>query len=241
MVLLLLVAFATAGSFAFIYAIRRTRLSQRDVRCPIVLPPSSLALEKPGANFLGRPTSWLAVKGRNLRAVQTALRLRKIEPCSWVEGLAGEKQFFIAPPVNGWILVFGTGLPDPGDDVDKCFHLLVNLSRAAGQVHFFVANRALAHHAWVRAEDGRIKRAYAWAGKTLWNQGEPTGLEKELGLRCFDYTEPGSSGIFETADCIGTNVDRVPMLAARWSLDPASVDQAILDQACGIAGELSRR
>ncbi len=240
-VLLLLVALATAGSFAFVYALRRARRISRYIPAPIMLPPSSFVSDRPVTNFLSRPTSWLAVKGRNLRAVQAALRLRRIEPCSWVEGLAGEKQFFIAPPVNGWILVFGTGLPDPSDDVDKCFHFILRLSRAAGQVQFFVANRALQHHAWVRAEDGRIKRAYAWAGKTLWKQGARTDAEKQLDLRCFDYAEPGSSGIFEAADSISTTVDRVPMLAARWSLDPASVDQAILDQACGIAGERSRR
>src|SRR5215831_10087645 len=224
-VLLLLVAFATTGSFAFVYAIRRARKARRKGFAPIVLPPSPIAFEKPQTNFLSRPTSWLAVKGRHVQVVQAALGLRRIEPCSWIEGLAGEKEFFIAPPFHGWILVFGRGLPDPSDDVDKCFHFLVKLSREAGHVQFFVANRVLQHHAWVRAEDGRIKRAYAWAGRTLWKQGQRTTAEKELELRCFDYTEPGSSGIFESADSVATSVDRVPLLAARWSIDPASIDQ----------------
>jgi hypothetical protein len=240
-VLLLLVALATGGSFAFVYAIRRGRRAHPGVERAIVLPHSSICFEKSGSNFLSRPTSWLAVKGRNLRAVQTALGLQKTEPCSWIEGLAGEKQFFIAPPVDGWILVFGTGLPDPSDDVDQCFHFVSRLSRAVGHVQFFVANRALQHHAWVRAQEGHVKRAYAWAGKTLWKQGERTSAERELHVRCFDYSEAGVSGIFENADAISTNVDRVPALAARWSLDPASIDQRILDQACGIAGEPSRR
>jgi hypothetical protein len=240
-VLLLLVAFATASSFAFVYAIRRARGARWNTQPTIVLPPSPLSFDKSATNFLNRPTSWLAVKGRHVQAVQAALGLRKIKPCSWIEGLAGEQQFFIAPPLNGWILVFGTGLPDPSDDVDKCFHFLARLSREAGHVQFFVANRALQHHGWVRAEDGRIKRAYAWAGKTLWKQGQRTPAEKELDMRCFDYTEAGSPGIFENADSVSTNVDRVPLLAARWSLDPASVNQEILDQACGIVGEPSRR
>jgi hypothetical protein len=33
----------------------------------------------------------------------------------------------------------------------------------------------------------------------------------------------------------------VPLLAARWSFDPASVDQRLLEQAPGIAGEAPRR
>ena len=45
------------------------------------------------------------------------------------------------------------------------------LSRKIGQVQFFSVNRAVNHHAWVQAEAGVIQRAYAWAGRTFWNQG----------------------------------------------------------------------
>ena len=40
---------------------------------------------------------------------------------------------------------------------------------------------------------------------------------------------------------ITTNVDKVPLLAARWSLDPACIDERLLDQERGIAGEPLRR
>ena len=30
-------------------------------------------------------------------------------------------EFFISPRVNGWVIVTGPGLPNPGDDVDACF------------------------------------------------------------------------------------------------------------------------
>src|SRR5258707_4754138 len=54
--------------------------------------------------FISRPSSWLAIKSRNLRAVQSALGLHNAKPCSWLEGFAGDAKLFIAPPVKGLII-----------------------------------------------------------------------------------------------------------------------------------------
>src|SRR5205085_10092658 len=171
-----------------IHFLRSGRLArQREMRRGTSLPRSR--------NFyspiFSAPTRWLAIRSYNPQAVQAALGLLKPRPCSWEEGLtaAQAKKLFISPPVDGWILVMGSGLPEPAHDVDQCFHFLLALSKKLGCVQFFSANRALHHHAWVRAEQGRIQRAYAWAGKTLWNQGRVTKAETELRMRCFDYAE----------------------------------------------------
>ncbi len=123
--------------------------------------------------------------------MQSALALHNPKPCLWSEGLSGdgEQKLFVSPPVSGWILVIGPALPDPSDDVDVCFRFLLELSRKVGQVQFFNANSMLNEHAWVRADAGRIVRGYAWAGKTLWNQGAATQAERDLGMKCYDYTE----------------------------------------------------
>jgi hypothetical protein len=42
-------------------------------------------------------------------------------------------------------------------------------------------------------------------------------------------------------DAIAANVERVPLLAARWSLDPAAIDEVFLERERGIAGEPPRR
>jgi hypothetical protein len=191
------------------------------------------------ASVLDRPQTWLAVRGRNLLAVQLALGLHNPKPCTWMEGLAGEQKLFIAPAVKGWILVIGSGLPEPNDDIDTCFRFIVELSRKLGHVQFFNSNRVLGHHAWVQAHSGRIDRAYAWAGKTLWNQGIKTAAELELGLKCFQYFED-SHRAFGEPDTAGINTEKVPMLAARWSLDPAGVDDQLIEQSLGISGEPSR-
>jgi hypothetical protein len=37
------------------------------------------------------------------------------------------------------------------------------------------------------------------------------------------------------------NTEKVPLLAARWSLDPASIDERFLEREHGLAGEPRRR
>lgn len=189
------------------------------------------------------PSRWLAIRSTHLHAVQSALRLHKSKPCSWEEGLtaAHERKLFVSPPIAGWTLVMGASLPDPADDVDRCFLFLLELSRKLGHVQFFTLNRVLNHHAWVQAEQGQILRAYAWAGRTLWNQGRMTRAEVELGMTCLDYTEQADLSDFGASEAAGANTDRVPLLAARWSLDPATIDLRRFRETQGIAGELSRR
>jgi hypothetical protein len=190
--------------------------------------------------FQHRPPAWLAVRSRNLHAVQSALALNNPKPCTWIEGITREQKLFIAPPLNGWILIVGQGLPDPAEDVDACFRFLHGLSRKLGHVQFFTANRVLGHHAWARFEAGRVTRAYTWAGKTLWNQGIKTRAELELGLKCFHYLELPDRPAYGQPDVIAMNTEKVPLLAARWSLDPATIDERLFEHAHGVAGELPR-
>ena len=119
--------------------------------------------------------------------------------------------------------------------MDACFLFLTALSRKLGHVQFFHAEKFTYHHAWARVDDGCVTRAYAWAGGTVWNQGAKTMPEIQLGLKCFAYGES-----FVTKEVAEMNFEKVAALAARWSLDPAAVDEHLLDQASGTAGELSQ-
>jgi hypothetical protein len=187
------------------------------------------------------PCRWLAIRGIHPVAVQAALNLHNPAACSWEEGLAGarEQKLFISPPVGEWVLVVGSGLPDPAEDVDRCFHLLTGVSRKLGEVQFFSLNRALQHHAWARLESGRVVRAYAWAGQVLWNQGEISGAENELLMRCFQYTETSEQTDFSRPAPVSFNAEKVPLLAARWSFDPTVMDERRFNSDQGIVGDLS--
>ncbi len=244
MPVLLLLLFSLAlstGTAMVIFVIRRAQAHRFGGPVSIPIHNNSEAIyQSARKSYLRRPTCWMAIKGRSLIAVQSALKLHNPKPCSWFDGLAGEEKLFIAPPVRGWILVLGSGLPDPSEDVDACFRFVSTLSRKLGHVQLFSLSRILHHHAWVRAERGRIVRAYAWAGKTVWQQGSKTSAEIDLDLVCFEYADPFDRVGFGQSEGVLSNVDKVPLLAARWSLDPAAIDEQFLDQECGIAGEPSR-
>jgi hypothetical protein len=135
------------------------------------------------------------------------------------------------------VLVVGSGLPGPFEDVDECFRFLTELSRKLGQVQFFSASRVVHQHAWALMERGRVFRAYAWSGETLWNQGLLTAAEKELGLCCFEYGS--EQNLFSFKDELAANSERIGQLAARWSLDPAALGSAAWS-GHGIVGGLSQ-
>ncbi len=188
------------------------------------------------------PARWLAVRSSNSMLIQSALGLHNPTPCSWEEGLsaAHEHKLFISPPINGWTLIMGSHLPEPADDVDRCFRFLLELSRKLGHVQFFSVNRPVNHHAWVQADQGVVVRAYAWAGRTLWTQGKPTRAELELHLKCYGYGDGEERIDFGRPDPAAMNTERLPLLAARWSIDPTSIDARMLKENNGIAGQLSR-
>lgn len=188
------------------------------------------------------PARWVAVRSGNPLLIQAALGLHNPMPCTWEEGLsvAQEHKLFISPPINGWILVMGSLLPEPGDDVDRSFRFIVELSRKLGHVQYFSINRPVNHHTWVQADQGAIHRAYSWAGKTLWNQGKLTRAEIELNLKCYGYGEGEERIDYGRPDPAAINTERLPLLAARWSIDPTAIDARMLKENNGIAGQLSR-
>jgi len=185
---------------------------------------------------------WLAIRSNNPQAVQSALNLHNTTLCSWEEGLAEarERKLFITPPIDEWVLVVGPGLPDPSDDVDHCFHFLSKLSRKMGMVQFYSVDRALHHHAWAQVESGRVIRAYAWADHTLWNQGRPTLAELDLRLKCLDYGQAHSRTDFARIDPMAANAEKITSLAARWSVDPTTIDERQFKTDHGITGEMSQ-
>jgi hypothetical protein len=83
-------------------------------------------------------------------------------------------------------------------------------------------------------------RAYAWAGRTLWNEGKTTQAEVDLSMKCYDYTEAPSGPPFGSTETGVNNSDKVHFLAARWSIDPEDIDQRFVEEEWGIVGEPSR-
>jgi hypothetical protein len=175
----------------------------------------------PGQTAAIRPSTWLTIYSADPQTIRALL--------------PEKNGFFISPRNDGWVIVSGPGLPDPGDDVDACHLFLTTLSRELGLVQFFHAEIFSAHHAWARLDTGCVIRAYAWADKTIWNQGTKTMMEESLGLNCPGYGEGFSAGFWAAKENALANVKKIPLLAAHWSLDPK-----ILHRADGITGESPR-
>jgi len=195
---------------------------------------------KPQSSAFDGPCRWLAIRSRSMEAVLSALELDDATPCSWNDGVArfAEHHLFVSPPIRGWILVVGKGLPDPSDEIDHCFHVVRNMSDRLGSVQFFSSNPSVDHHAWVQAEDGIILRAYARAEETQWNQGKMTRAERDIGMTCFDYFDHPRPQTFETGKMSLSNSEKLHSLAGRWSIDPTSIEQATLPPELGFSGNL---
>lgn len=245
--LLLLLLFGAAfgagmALFSLVRWLRRRERGWGDFTSSVEsAPPENAFTVSPLRAFWRRPTCWLAIRSRNLDVVQSALGLDNPKPCSWTEGLSSDRRLFVSPPLQGWILVMGSGLPDPSDDVDACFRFLMELSRRVGHVQLFKADATLMHHAWARVEAGRVVRAYGWAGGTVWNQGMKTHAESELGLKCFGYGEGPRPADWSFNELISANVEKVPLLAARWSLNPSDIDARVMERSRGVTGWPARR
>ncbi len=209
------------------------RLSHHRFLSPATRHARSLLFEQPGR--------WLAIKANSFSEVREALRLDHTAPCSWDEGLseAREQMLFVAPPVDGWVLVVGHSLPDPADDPDRTFHFLRRLSSRIGHVQFFSVNRVVNHHGWAIVDQGEVFRAYAWADEVVWNQGPITAAERELRMRIRPYASGSDRPL--SSDEAGANCDRLTRLAARWGIDPAMVAEEVSGGEGGIVGRIGRR
>ncbi|HEX3718824.1 MAG TPA: hypothetical protein VH595_12720 [Verrucomicrobiae bacterium] len=224
----------------FIYCAWR-RASRLNSKSPANEFPASTApgIESFRSSPFEQPSRWLAVKANNPAVVQAALHLNRPTSCSWEEGLAEARddKLFISPPISGWVLVVGSGLPEPAEDVDFCYRFLTELSRKLGHVQFFSVSRVVNYHCWALVERGHIYRGYAWAGETLWNQGPLTAAERDLGMVCFGYGSEQNP--FAIREVLTANTDSVNQLAARWSVDPCAYSPA-MSNGRGIVGEFSQ-
>lgn len=224
---------------AFICVYRRHARTTRHFREELGLFPWASTSRKRTFHQVA-PQRWLAIRAMPNVSVQAVLGPIAAPCVPWSEALASqqERRLFFSPAVDGWTLVIGAALPDPGKDIDALFHFLRFMSSHLGEVCFFSIDRVLGTHGWVRLNHGRIVRAYVWAGSTLWNEGRIGTEERELGLQTRAYCEQPEPVAFGEISQEIMNLGRILFLARRWSIDPFMASEIILHlEAVGSGGD----
>lgn len=177
----------------------------------------------------GYKCQWLALKAKDTQSVVTALQLRRVTLANWSMGIKGaySNKVFVSPVLGGWVLVIGATLPDAGDarHADKMTPMLKELSKIFEEVQYFGTHRVVEYHAWAKAQQGEIVRAYAYLGETgttLWNEGDRTPEEIELGFSFVNETssEAKDEGYWEREDLRFPSEEDVLAIAGKWSVDP---------------------
>ena len=201
----------------------------------------------------GWRTSWIAVKMAEARLMCADLRLTRTRSCDWEVGLreASQDGIFLTPSIEGWTLVVGLSLPDAA--ADETLPLIVSLSERYGSTQYFGNHRVVDYYAWARAERGRLKRAFAYLGEqgvVLWDRGELTVEEAELGQNFFEPVSAenlANHSVMEPLTGLKKN-QRFPTehdvfrIAYKWSIDPTQIQEYEISGDSGILGyfEISR-
>jgi hypothetical protein len=191
----------------------------------------------------GPKMAWLALETTDTEAVATALGLREAQAATWAEGIdaAQQSSVFVTPPLADWTLAVGTALfpPDRAEAFVK--PLLERLSRQFGDAQYFCTHRDAELHIWARARQGQLVRGYGWLGErglTLWDEGEQTKEERDLGFRFFDGRSPA---VEQAQDKNVTLPDEggVMQLASLWSIDPTTLDAQFKEPVMGLVGSVA--
>lgn len=223
--LYLIIALALAAAVIMVYRAKRNSAS-----------PGSGLLFSDVPDYpqpFGYKCQWIAVKTENTEGVAKHLNLVKIQAANWLTGIEGayEGKFFVSPPVNGWTLVINSFMPDITDPTEQSpLKVIVELSRIFGEAYYFGTHRVVEYHAWAKAMNGELSRAYSYvgeSGETIINQGALTTEELEHGLV---FTE------IEDDDPLLPDEEHVLLMAREWTIDPM-MQQTNLKLGVGFVGE----
>jgi hypothetical protein len=224
---------------------RNSKSSKQEVKESIEI--DYISEEKPIP--FGYKCCWLAIKSTDIEGITSALNLSSIEETNWTKGLEeayeASGKVFVSPALDNWVLVIGISLPDAGGSrrKDSMTPLLVKLSAKFGEVQYFATHRVVDYHAWAKVIDQNIVRAYAYlgeSGSTLWNVGELTEEEKELGFSFFDESseEAENDEYWEREDLSYPDEENVMDIAKKWSID-TSFENADYPVGKGLIGKLN--
>ncbi|WP_274362322.1 hypothetical protein [Paenibacillus thermotolerans] len=165
----------------------------------------------------GYKCQWIAIKTENTQEIVEYFNLSNTQFANWSTGIKGayEGFYFISPPMNGWTLVMSSKMPDLSDTTNRSpIEQIVRLSEYYGEAYYFGTHRVVEYHAWAKAVEGQLVRAYGYLGERaemLIDKGELTSEEIEHHL-VFTPIEDDESLL--------PDEEHVLLIAKEWSVDP---------------------
>jgi len=165
----------------------------------------------------GYKCQWFVIKTSNTQAVINALKLKNVQVSNWRAGVEGayEGYYFVSPPINEWTFVINSVMPVlSGVEAPSPITVIADLSSEFGEAYYFGTHRVVEYHAWAKARNGELVRAYGYlgeSGETIVNQGEVSKEELDNNLVFTDL---------ESDEPSLPNEDDVLLIAKKWTVDP---------------------
>jgi hypothetical protein len=169
----------------------------------------------------GYKCQWYVIRSSDMNGVATYLNLTDDKTSNWKSGIeaAYEGYYFVSPPVNGWIFVVNSIMPDLSAKNDSNpLKVVTNLSKKFGEAYYFGTHRVVEYQAWAKAVNGKLERAYGYlgeSGEVIVNQGNLSTEEKENKLLFTDLN---------VDDPMLPNEEDVLLIAKTWTIDPRMED-----------------
>jgi hypothetical protein len=193
----------------------------------------------------GYKMGWIAVWSTDVKAVAASIPLRSQSSASWHDGIAAayksaaarnDDTLFIAPPIDGWICLIGwwaagadSKCADGRIEVETASTRVADLSSRFGAAQGYATHRVVEYHHWIRAEQGRVVRCFAYVGES----GEvPCHLGSVISAETkLPYANlPFDSWLADQQD--------VMTVAGGWSFNPTKLSSSSGPAASGILGRL---
>lgn len=165
----------------------------------------------------GYNCQWFVVKTTDTKALQEAINLKNVHVSNWKTGIEGsyEGYYFISPPINGWTFIINSNMPDlSGKESPYPLTVITDLSQRFGEAYYFGTHRIVDYHAWAKAVNGKVLRAYSYlgeSGETIINEGDLSQEERENNL-FFTNIDVGKPKL--------PNEEDVLLIAKKWTIDP---------------------
>ena len=188
----------------------------------------------------GYKMAWLAIRSDSPDRVIEQLDIAEATPTPWENGVDAlysstsltEHPIYVTPSLDGWVLAASPAYFEEASDTDpeRLARFVTDLaSRLGAEVQFFATHRVVEGHAWARADETGLRRAYYYLGEVgecLLDRGGKTPVEETL--HCL---EAGSSE--------GADEEAVVSVAGAWSVDPTRLEHRPPDVADGALGKVT--